>query len=218
MHSFKIQNQSPWIVDLYNKYFPNKNNGFLVEIGVGHTLDGIDNIVDGTLDKIKNIYRCGSNTADLLDLGWSGIYIEPVLEYCEEAKISHLNNFDRLKIINIAAGDISDKIQMFLGDSFIPNDHGNRGYAWIGREVEIQPTSKILSDNGCPKNIDLMSIDVEGFEDKVIKGIDFNIHTPNMMVIEINIISLDEVSNLLPKEYEFIKSDNLNAVWVNTKK
>ena len=39
-----------------------------------------------------------------------------------------------------------------------------------------------------------------------------------MMVIEINIISLDEVSNLLPKEYEFIKSDNLNAVWVNTKK
>ena len=218
MHSFKIQNQSPWIVDLYNKYFPNKNNGFLVEIGVGHTLDGIDNIVDGTLDKIKNIYRCGSNTADLLDLGWSGIYIEPVLEYCDEAKISHLNNFDRLKIINIAAGDISDKIKMFLGDSFVPNDHGNRGYAWIGREVEIQPTSKILSDNGCPKNIDLMSIDVEGFEDKVIKGIDFNIHTPNMMVIEINIISLDEVSNLLPKEYEFIKSDNLNAVWVNTKK
>ena len=39
-----------------------------------------------------------------------------------------------------------------------------------------------------------------------------------MMVIEINIISLDEVSNLLPKEYKFIKSDNLNAVWVNTKK
>ena len=218
MHSFKIQNQSPWIVDLYNKYFPNKNNGFLVEIGVGHTLDGIDNIVDGTLDKIKNISRCGSNTADLLDLGWSGIYIEPVLEYCDEAKISHLKNFDRLKIINIAAGDISNKIQMFLGDSFVPNDHGNRGYAWIGREVEIQPTSKILSDNGCPKNIDLMSIDVEGFEDKVIKGIDFNIHTPNMMVIEINIISLDEVSNLLPKEYKFIKSDNLNAVWVNTKK
>ena len=218
MHSFKIQNQSPWIVDLYNKYFPNKNNGFLVEIGVGHTLDGIDNIVDGTLDKIKNISRCGSNTADLLDLGWSGIYIEPVLEYCEEAKISHLNNFDRLKIINIAAGDISNKIQMFLGDSFVPNDHGNRGYAWIGREVEIQPTSKILSDNGCPKNIDLMSIDVEGFEDKVIKGIDFNIHTPNMMIIEINIISLDVVSNLLPKEYEFIKSDYLNAVWVNTKK
>lgn len=56
MHSFKIQNQSPWIVDLYNKYFPNKNNGFLVEIGVGHTLDGIDNIVNGTLDKIKKYF------------------------------------------------------------------------------------------------------------------------------------------------------------------
>jgi len=218
MYKFKVQNQSPWIVDLYNEYFDNKTDGFLVEIGVGHTLQDVDNITDNTLSKIKTVKRCGSNTADLLDIGWSGIYIEPVSEYCDEAKISHLNNFDRLKIINIAAGDISDKIKMFLGDSFVPNDHGNRGYAWIGREVEIQPTSKILSDNGCPKNIDLMSIDVEGFEDKVIKGINFNIHTPSMMVIEINVISLDEVSNLLPKEYEFIKSDNLNAVWVNTKK
>jgi len=218
MYKFKVQNQSPWIVDLYNEYFDNKTDGFLVEIGVGHTLQDVDNITGNTLSKIKTVKRCGSNTADLLDIGWSGIYIEPVSEYCDEAKISHLNNFDRLKIINIAAGDISDKIKMFLGDSFVPNDHGNRGYAWIGREVEIQPTSKILSDNGCPKNIDLMSIDVEGFEDKVIKGINFNIHTPSMMVIEINVISLDEVSNLLPKEYEFIKSDNLNAVWVNTKK
>ena len=214
MHTFKVQNQSPWIVDLYNQYFANKNDGFLVEIGVGHTLDGVDNIRDGTLENLKKLSRCGSNTADLLDLGWSGIYIEPVKEYCDEAKISHSNNLDRLKIINLGASDSKDKIKMFLGDSFVPNAYANRGYAWIGREVEVQPTSKILSDNDCPQNIDVMSIDVEGFEDKVVKGIDFNLHSPKMMIVEINIVSTETITSLLPKEYELVKSDELNAVWV----
>lgn len=218
MHTFKVRNQSPWIVDLYNQYFAGKNDGFLVEIGVGHTLDGVDNIKDGTLDNIKNVSRCGSNTADLLDLGWSGIYIEPVREYCEEAKIAHSNNLDRLSVINMGAGDSSDKIRMFLGDSFVPNEYGNRGYAWIGREVEVQPTSKILSDNNCPQDIDVMSIDVEGFEDKVVRGIDFNIHNPTMLIVEINIISQDQIQDLLPEGYTLIKSDGLNAVWVKTEK
>ena len=76
----------------------------------------------------------------------------------------------------MGAGDSHDFIKIFLGDSFIANNYGNRGYSWIGREVEIQPTSTILSINKCPKNIDLMSIYVEGFEDKVIRGMDFNLH------------------------------------------
>ena len=212
-YTFKVKNQSPWIVDLYNEYLENKSDGFLVEIGVGHTLEGVDKIDDGTLDNIKNFSRCGSNTADHLDMGWGGIYIEPVKEYCEEAKISHAHNLDRLKIINMGAGDSHDFIKIFLGDSFIANNYGNRGYSWIGREVEIQPTSTILSINKCPKNIDLMSIDVEGFEDKVIRGMDFNLHEPRMMVVEINIVPPEIITSLLPKEYEFVKSDELNAVW-----
>ena len=214
MYKFKVQNQSPWIVDLYNEYFDNKTDGFLVEIGVGHTLQDVDNITDNTLSKIKTVKRCGSNTADLLDIGWSGIYIEPVKEYCDEVKISHSNNLDRLTIVNMGAGNTQEKIKLFLGDSFVPNDYANRGYAWIGRDVEVQPTSKILSDNNCPKNIDVMSIDVEGFEDKVVKGIDFNVHNPTMLIVEINIISENTIQEILPKEYEFIKSDGLNAVWV----
>ena len=59
-----------------------------------------------------------------------------------------------------------------------------------------------------------MSIDVEGFEDKVIRGMDFNLHEPRMMVVEINIVPPEIITSLLPKEYEFVKSDELNAVWV----
>ena len=82
MHKFNEENQSPWLLKYYNEYFADKTDGYLIEIGVGHTLYGVDNIKEGTLKNLINPRRVGSNTADLLDLGWSGLYIEPVKEYC----------------------------------------------------------------------------------------------------------------------------------------
>ena len=53
MHKFTEQNQSPWLLKYYNEYFENKIDGYFVEIGVGHTLYGIDNIKEGTLKDLK---------------------------------------------------------------------------------------------------------------------------------------------------------------------
>lgn len=211
---FEVLNQSPWLVEIYNKYLDYKTDGFLVEIGVGHTLNGIDKIHPDTLNNITNFDRVSSNTADFLDLGWSGIYIDPVKEYCEEAKISHKNNTDRLIIVNEGASDEDDFLKLFLSDSFLPNDAPASGYDWVGRSVKTRPTSKILSDNNCPREIDVMSIDVEGFEDKVIKGIDFEKHTPSMIVVEVNQVDKVVIDYLLPDKYHMIAHDNLNAVWI----
>lgn len=207
MYKFSKPNQSPWLIDVYNKYLPYKTNGFLVEIGVGHTLEGVDKTLP---DNANLLSRIGSNTADLLDLGWSGIYIDPVKEYCEEAEIAHKNNLDRLKIINIGASDQSEQIQLYLGDSFIPNNYGNCGYNWIGRTILTKKTSDILGDCAL---IDLMSIDVEGFEDRVIKGIDFYKHYPLLLVIEVDKISVQQILEFLPN-YILVKTDGLNAVFI----
>lgn len=209
--SVKQDGQSPWIVDIYNKYIPYKKDGFLVEIGVGHTIKGIDRHLPKDL---VDFTRCMSNTADLLDIGWSGIYIEPVLEYCEEAKLSHKKNLDRLKIINMGASDTKGKLKLYLGDSFIPNDAGTMGYEWIGREVDVDITSEILEKYNCPKQIDIMSIDVEGYEPNVIKGIDFSKHEPSMIVVEIDRNPIESISELLPSSYVCVANDNQNAVWV----
>ena len=210
-YQFKEKNQSPWLIDIYNEYIPYKTNGFLVEIGVGHTLKGVDKYLPQDL---TNIERCSSNTADLLDLGWSGIYIEPVKEYCIEAEIAHKDNLDRLSIANIGASYKEDELELFLGDSFIPNNYTNPGYDWINRKIQTQITSIILENNKCPKNIDLMSIDVEGFEANVIQGIDFTKHLPYMLVIEIDKIPVSVINNLLPKFYSYVKSDYMNGVWI----
>jgi len=208
---FKAENQSPWIVDIYNQFLPYKKDGFLVEIGVGHTIKGIDRELPQNL---TNFQRCSSNTADLLDLGWSGIYIEPVKEYCDEAKISHKDNLDRLQIINLGASNKKDELELFLGDSFVPNGNDSQGYSWIGRKVAIDKTSDILEKYNCPKNIDIISIDVEGLEAEVIQGIDFSKHLPVMLIIEIDKVSSNTISYILPSSYKQIAKDHINGIWI----
>ena len=219
MYYFKEQNQSPWIIKYYNEYFKNTPDGFLVEIGVGHTLQGTDNIKEKTLEGFSSSSpRVGSNTADLLDLGWSGIYVEPVSEYCKEAEIAHDKNIKRLTIVNKGAGKEKIKLPLYLGDSFVPNNFPDQGYDWIGRIVEIDKTSVILEESGCPSKIDLMSIDVEGFEENVILGMDFEKFYVKMLIIEINQTSINTIQNLLPSSFKLLDSDSLNALWINTKK
>ena len=210
-YEFKTSNQSPWIVDVYNDYIPYKTNGFVVEIGVGHTFANIDSTLP---DDLTGYVRCSSNTADLLDIGWSGIYIDPVKMYCDEARISHKYNLDRLKIINIGASNKEDKLKLYLGDTYIPNNLPSGEYEWIHKLVPTQVTSVILENNNCPKHIDIMSIDVEGFELKVISGINFNKHIPFLIICETNTVSQEAISSILPTEYKNIKSDGLNTVWV----
>lgn len=216
MHKFNEENQSPWLLKYYNEYFADKTDGYLIEIGVGHTLYGVDNIKEGTLKNLTNPRRVGSNTADLLDLGWSGLYIEPVKEYCEEALVAHANNLDRLLIANVGAGNTSAKLPLFLGDSFVPNSAGNRGYDWIGRTIDVEKTSTILEECGCPTDIDIMSIDVEGFEENTIRGMDFNKYNVKMLIVEVYPTPVHVINSLLPDSYKFQESDGTNAVWIKS--
>jgi len=211
-YTFTQNNQSHWIVDIYNQYLEYKLDGFLVEIGVGHTISGVDKYLPTNLE---NFQRVGSNTADLLDLGWSGIYIEPVKEYCDEARIAHRDNLDRLNIINIGAGNEKGQLEMFLGDSFIPNAYGKNGYDWIGRTVEVDITSNILEKYNCPYKIDIMSIDVEGFEHSVISGIDFDKYMPKILIVEVDKVPVDYINNILPNPYTMVYADGTNAAWVS---
>jgi FkbM family methyltransferase len=213
-YTFSVENQTPWLIEIYNKVLPYKTDGYLVEIGVGHTIKGIDRELP---ENLVNFTKGPSNTADLLDIGWSGIYIDPVEEYCKEAKLAHLNNLDRLKIVNIGASDKDGELQLYLGDSFVENSFGKQGYNWIGRKVKTQKTSDILEKHNCPKNIDIMSIDVEGFEVNVLLGLDFEKYIPHILICEIQPTPIIEITKIIPSYYELVGNDGLNAVWINNR-
>jgi len=207
---------STWVEDLYNKYLPSE--GVLVEAGVGHTVDRhwtSDNtakhIKEGTVPK----ERCGSNTLDLLNQGYKGVYIDPVKEFCDE--VSLITRDIDATVVNVGCSDREETSTMYGGETFLPNHHTTwpGGVDYIGREVPCMPISDLL-DELTITSVDLMSIDVEGWEMKALDGIRDE-HLPKVMIIEID--KTEGVHDkLAEKGYTLIYKDHRDAGYVMEKK
>ena len=81
-------------------------------------------------------------------------------------------------------------------------------------ENEYTYLTDILKELNCPKNIDLMSIDVEGHELNTLNGIDFEMFLPKLLIIETNKVSLREIRKIIPEKYTLIKEDGLNSALI----
>jgi FkbM family methyltransferase len=213
-HDFQHIIQSSWLADLYKKYLP--QYGFFVEIGMGHTTTA-----ESRISEFGVIELHASNTIELLQYGWKGIFIEPVAEFCYEAYLLLKNEMDRFKIINIGASDRIELCTMYGEETMIPNGifsykdgATKKEYNYPGKKVLCKPTSQILSEANCPHHIDLMSIDVEGVEEKVLKGLDFNKYHPSMLIIESN-KTFETIRALIPANYTLMNNDGLNACWID---
>jgi len=225
--------QSPWIYDVYNHYFKNKLDGYLVELGVGHVLDWKTMGTKPHLmteDEFKQkAIRGWSNTIELIENGWSGIYVDPMEELIfNELKfliesIIEPERYKDIKMICCAASDdnylakvidcetiniISKNFNCHIPAIEIP-------YIWKNRLVKCRKTSDILTEQNCPYNIDVMSIDVEGHELHAIKGIDFTKHFPKMIIVETDKVSKEQIHSELPKNYKLIANDYLNSIFVS---
>lgn len=169
---------------LYNEHLPYKANGFFVEIGVGGSLP-----------------PNASNTADLADLGWSGLYFEPHPTYHAEAVKRHESNSERVKVVNVGIGDVNETKVILPGDTFLEdvnahydrlgwldycNVHGNQYKEKYGApECEIKNVMQALEENDCPMRYDLLSIDVEGYEQRIVNAYNFNKFRPTIVILEL---------------------------------
>ena len=214
MYKFKHIDQSSWIGDWYNELnFPKKREaGVLVEMGVGNVIDyyGRDTGAPIPLE----YKRLGSNTSELLDLGWRGLYVDPVSEFLLQCSVLHKDNLDRLILLNCAAGDTDEELVIGDGESFVSNSF-NAGLGYIHRTVQCKPASAILDKFSPSTKINLLSLDVEGFEDRVLRSINFNKYQFQMMIIEINKVSSSTVESIIPDYYEKVADDGLNALYLN---
>jgi len=173
--------------DIYNKYLEYKTDGFFVEFGMGGTLP-----------------PNASNTGDMADIGWSGLYFEPHPTNVIEGLRRHAGNIPRVKIIAAGVGDINEILCLFPGDTFREdmnkhydslgwlnycNIHGTNYKNQYGRpECQILNVNEALKKYDCPSRFDLLSIDVEGYELKIIKTLDFSKYRPKLIVAELRSI------------------------------
>jgi FkbM family methyltransferase len=189
-----------------NDIFKNKTNGFFIELG------GYDGITQ-------------SNTCFFeKELNWSGILIEPSINQYNKCKINRPNSI----VLNYACvSDDYDKSTILIDNEeyLMTSIDGKRRNVNKENLVAVQTSTlnKILSeyinDN---QIIDFLSLDVEGYELEVLKGLNLQKYRPIYLLIEVYNTDYDNlVAYLLQNNYKLVcnfsnynKLDN--PVWDET--
>lgn len=218
--------QSDWISNIYNNLFSEKKNGFVVEIGVGCVLDWESMGTPRLLEESDSLLQGKSATIELLEHGWSGIYVEPIREFLYNELEPLLNKIlpdgaSRVKMLPYAASDVNGFVKI-VKDETLDNQQYSAPtpesevipYNYHNRIVETRVIADLLTENDCPQDIDVLLIDVEGYELNVLRGFDFSKHQPKLIFIEIDKVPLHEIMQHIPSDYNVLMQDGLNAAIV----
>jgi len=205
----KLYSQDNQDFIIYENFFKDKKDGFFCDIGGNHPL------------KINN-------TLYFEELGWSGIAFEPLPHMSalwaeqRKAKLFPFALSDSEGIVTFTVVKNSTGWEDML--SFVKETR-DIDYGYETEEIQVQ--TKIFRDIVIQENIkeiDYLSLDVEGHELNVLKGIDFDSIRVNVLSIENNppacTIYGDESIRELMVENNFIlwgRIDGLDDIFVHKK-
>ena len=180
-------------------------NGVYVDVGAQHPI--IDSVS-------KSFY----------EHGWRGVHIEPVPYY---ARLLRRDRPDEL-VLEIALSDSEGTLELNViaktglstaVDAYAQSHHTERGLDSQRIQVPVLTLNSALrSLEG--KDVHWLKIDVEGLEEKVLKGWDSQALRPWVMVVEATIPSSTEVNFagwepiLTAANYQFVYFDGLNRFYV----
>jgi FkbM family methyltransferase len=164
-------------VSFVQRYFHNKKNGFYIDVGA---YDGITY----------------SNTLDLDNgLSWKGICIEPIPEIYDKL----VKNRSNAECINVAAGKENKDVEFWHVEGYaemlsgIASCYDGAHIARINNEIKRYGGSIkkikiniIMLKDIINKPVDYLSIDAEGSELNVIKGLDIYSNRPKLISLEDN--------------------------------
>ena len=176
-----------------SNYFKDKEKGFYIDIGCYHP-----------------IHR--NNTFLLFKKGWQGMNVD-IHDFSIE-----LFNYARPKDLNynFAVSNKNEKIKMFFQKelsqlSTIDQNQAKKVFQGTIKEKEIQSytLNEILNFSKLNnKKIDLLDIDVEAADLKVLQGLSFEKFNPELICIEIHEKNLKE-----SQTYKFLKDYNYELIW-----
>ena len=176
-----------------SNYFKDKEKGFYIDIGCYHP-----------------IHR--NNTFLLFKKGWQGMNVD-IHDFSIE-----LFNYARPKDLNynFAVSNKNEKIKMFFQKelsqlSTIDQNQAKKVFQGTIKEKEIQSytLNEILNFSKLNnKKIDLLDIDVEAADLKVLQGLSFEKFKPELICIEIHEKNLKE-----SQTYKFLKDYNYELIW-----
>ena len=186
-----------------NKFVEKKRNGFYVDVGAHHPIQR-------------------NNTHILFKKGWEGINID-----INEFSID-LFNYLRPKDLNLQIavsnknGEITfysqkDFSQLNTTDKDIAKEHFQNNFRT--KVIKCKTIQNILDNSKYNnKKIDFLNIDVEGAEMQVLSTLNFELHNPTLICIEIlGYRSMDSKSREIEIQkneiYQFLSAKKYKKVW-----
>jgi FkbM family methyltransferase len=127
--------------------------------------------------------------------GWRGLLIEPMQELVAQARLSR-PTATIVECALISADDPRKQLRMHFGDLMSMVDKAKES-DWPGLgtvlgwrdpyelDVDARTLSSLLDEVEAPE-VDLLSLDVEGFEGPALRGLDLERHAPRYILIEIH--------------------------------
>jgi FkbM family methyltransferase len=184
------------------RLFDASHVGFYIDVGAK----------DPTIDSVSRYFY---------DRGWSGINVEPV----PELHLRHREARPRDVNLNIGLSDRPGSATLYAskGLSTFSEEqarvHAAQGVHFTKREIPLRTLASVCEEQGVDR-IDFLSIDVEGFERRVLEGADFERFRPLAIVIEATRPNTREPSHgdwedlLLAGRYRYAAFDGLNRYYV----
>ena len=161
----------------------NYSDGFFIECGAN---DGVNQSNTWYFEK---------------KLNWKGVLIEPLKnEFIELKK----NRSDKNYFYNVALSNSENVNSLLMSNNGLESkilDKDENKTRVI--KYQSKTLTMILDDVCAPKIIDFFSLDVEGFEDQVLQGIDFKKYNFQFLLIETKKKKLFKY--LDNKNYKFVK-------------
>ena len=182
-------------VSLVREFFRDTKQGFFVEVGA-------------------NDPKKDSQSFHLEEAGWQGILIEPVPELADE-----LRRVRKARVFEVACSSpdrAGQTLTLHVAGPFSSFDPhlavtGMRADRTI--DVKVDTLDHVLAEGGT-KQIDLMSVDVEGHELEVLSGFDFKRWKPRLILLEDHVSSLDKHRFMRRSGYVLMRRTGLNGWYV----
>ena len=170
MVNYYSQNGEDFLLD---EVFKDKKSGFFVEVGC----------IDG---------KRFSNTLTFEERGWMGLCIEAHAGYIELLRRNRPNSI----ICHCAAGEKDEDDAIFYAnargslstldrskESYFREKYGEYFTGFEEQRVPKRRIDTLFREHGIGE-IDILSLDIEGYEVEALKGIDFRYYKPLVLVIE----------------------------------
>lgn len=182
-------------------------NGFYIDVGANHPSDD-------------------SVTKAFYDRGWHGINIEPLPSHIQQLQIERKRDIN----LAIAAGSYDGTISIFdtpirgwaTASKDVANSHKANGIDIVEITVPIFRLDRVW-ENYVNQPVHFLKIDVEGFEENVLLGLNLSKNRPWIIVIEATKPNTKEIDVpwdklISGKSYQLVYFDGLNRYYLSNEK